>query len=67
MYAGDEFYDDDVTSGIFDEGKCVACDGPLDDNDHSGSVCDECSGLAHCDDMCFGQGWCMHVKDAWRS
>jgi hypothetical protein len=65
MYAGDDFYDDDVTSG-FD--RCVACDGKLGDNDHSGTVCDECSGLAHCvDDICYGQGWCMHVKDAWRA
>lgn len=69
MMSGDEFYDDDVTSGLFDNRiVCVACEGPLDDNDHSGTVCDDCSGLAHCvDDMCFGQGWCMHVKDAWRS
>lgn len=67
LYAGDEFYDDDVTSGI-KEDRCEACDELLTDNDHSTTVCDDCSGLAHCcDDMCYGQGWCMHVKGAWRS
>jgi hypothetical protein len=64
MYAGDEVYDDDVTS---DGPRCIACDGLIEDGDHSDSVCDECSGLVHCiDDICHGQGYCMHVKDAWR-
>ena len=56
MYAGDEFYDDDVTSGDDGPDRCVACDGPLPDLD-IGAVCDECSGLAHCvDDICWGAG-----------
>jgi DnaJ-class molecular chaperone len=27
MYAGDEFYDDDVTSGLDDEDDCTWCQG----------------------------------------
>ena len=64
MYAGDEFYGDDVTSGI---ARCVACDIPIGEHEHSDTVCDDCSGLARCvDDICHGQGYCMHKKDAWR-
>lgn len=61
----DPLFDD--WSDLDDEPRCIACDYPISDWDHSDSVCDECSGLRHCiDDICYGQGYCMHVKDAWR-
>lgn len=42
---------------------CVTCDSPLQDNPAYGRDGDECRacGLKGCwDDLCHGQGWCMH-------
>jgi hypothetical protein len=48
-------YDDE-----FDEPDvCLDCGVVLDVGE--GPICDGCTGLRGCvDDMCHGQGWCMH-------
>ncbi len=62
--SGDEFYDDDVTSGLADDRQCVVCDAPLDWNDRN--PCDDCTNLGTCvDDICHGLGYCMHRSDSW--
>ena len=48
MYSGDEFYDDDITSGLGDQlnnTPCLVCDSP----DHSAQECPHGDG---CDDGC---------------
>lgn len=45
--------------------ECVVCSALLDFDDRN--PCDECTGLDGCpDDMCHGQGYCMHKVGAWR-
>ncbi len=62
IYAGDEIYGDDITSGFDDDEprRCRLCDGELGPNDFD--LCRDCTGLRGCpDDICHGLGYCMHV------
>lgn len=45
MYAGDECYSDDVTSGLDDEEPCATegCDGSMDDGEGEDGYCGNCA------------------------